>query len=102
MVLESMAAGRSHRSAPALARVPEILTAEETGIRVPVRDPAAMVAGIERLLADPSLRARLAQAARDHVAAHYTPEAHCRSLISLYLDAISAFDRERPVSASAR
>jgi len=101
VVLESMAAGVPI-VATSVGGVPEILTGEATGLLVPVRDPAAMAAGIERLLADPALRAHLAEAARDHVAAHYTPEAHCRSLISLYLEAISAFDRERPVSASAR
>jgi len=39
----------------------------ETGVLVPARDPHALRAAIERLLADAELRARLGTAAREHV-----------------------------------
>lgn len=39
----------------------------ETGLVVPPRDPAALRAAIDRLLADVELRARLGAAAREHV-----------------------------------
>ena len=39
----------------------------ETGLVVPPRDPEALRAALDRLLADPELRARLGAAAREHV-----------------------------------
>jgi glycosyltransferase involved in cell wall biosynthesis len=42
---------------------------ERTGLVVPAGDPAALAAALERLAADPALRARLGAAGRDAVAA---------------------------------
>ncbi len=51
--------------------------------------PADMARGISQLLADPSLRARLAGAARARVAAEFSPEAYARKLTT-FLDDIIA------------
>ncbi len=42
----------------------DAVTSEETGLLVPSRDPSALRAALERLLADPALRERLGAAAR--------------------------------------
>jgi glycosyltransferase involved in cell wall biosynthesis len=45
----------------------DLVRDRETGVLVPPRDPAALRVAIDRLLADPELRARLGAAAREHV-----------------------------------
>jgi glycosyltransferase involved in cell wall biosynthesis len=45
--------------------VPETMLAGETGLLVPPRDPAALAAALETLLADPALRRRMGDAGRD-------------------------------------
>ena len=45
----------------------DLVRHEDTGLVVPPRDPAALRAALDRLLADPELRARLGAAAREHV-----------------------------------
>jgi glycosyltransferase involved in cell wall biosynthesis len=47
-----------------------LLRSEQTGLVVAPRDPAALAGAIDRLLADPSLRSRLGEAARADVAAY--------------------------------
>ena len=44
--------------------IPEILKHEQTGLMVPQRDPDALADALQRLLADPELRVRLAAGAR--------------------------------------
>jgi glycosyltransferase involved in cell wall biosynthesis len=64
---EAMAHGRPV-VASAVGGLLDLVRDEETGLLVPPRDPAALRAAIERLLADPELRLRLGSAARNHVA----------------------------------
>jgi glycosyltransferase involved in cell wall biosynthesis len=45
--------------------VPETMQAGETGLLVPPRDPAALAAALETLLADPALRRRMGDAGRE-------------------------------------
>jgi glycosyltransferase involved in cell wall biosynthesis len=45
-----------------------------TGLLVPPRDPAAIAAAVERLLASPDLRRAMGRRARDRVEASYTWE----------------------------
>ncbi|MGY6269012.1 glycosyltransferase [Achromobacter denitrificans] len=45
--------------------VPETMQADVTGLLVPPKDPAALAAALERLLADPALRRRMGDAGRD-------------------------------------
>jgi len=44
--------------------VPETMRADVTGLLVPPKDPAALAAALERLLADPALRRRMGDAGR--------------------------------------
>jgi len=60
---------------------------ETTGLIVPTRDSEALSAALDRLLADPALRARLAEAARARVCgmtwtrtAHATLESYARAI----------------------
>ncbi len=62
-VIEAMAAGRPV-VATRVGGVPDLLQDGETGLLVPPRDPAALAAAILDLLEDPTLRARLGEAAR--------------------------------------
>jgi len=55
----------------AAGAIPEIARDEETALVVPSADPAALAAAIDRLLADRELGARLASAARAHVAPRF-------------------------------
>jgi len=82
-VLEAMAAGVPV-VATAAGGVPEILTDQQNGLIVPLRDPLAMAKGIERLLEDQPLRSRLIETSLQCAGTLYTPEARCRSLIALY------------------
>jgi glycosyltransferase involved in cell wall biosynthesis len=72
-VLEAMACG-----VPVLATragaIPEAIVDGESGVLVPPSEPDALAAAIERLLADPTLRRRLAAAARERVDAEFSVE----------------------------
>jgi glycosyltransferase involved in cell wall biosynthesis len=59
-----------------------------TGLVVPPRDPAALRAALERLLADPELRLRLGAAARERVA-RTGPAETAEALLGVYADLLS-------------
>ena len=63
---EGMARGRP-AVASAVGGLLDLVRDGETGLLVPPRDPAALRAALERLLADPELRHRLGTAGRAHV-----------------------------------
>lgn len=65
-LLEAMAAGKA-AIASEVAGVPLVLTDGQNGRLVPQRDSLALAAAINHLLADPSLREELGQAARHKV-----------------------------------
>lgn len=88
VLLEAMSAGVPV-AATAVGGTPEIATHGETALLVAPRDPAAMAAALERLLTDPVLGRRLAEAARLRVAARYTPQAYRRSLTAIYQDVLA-------------
>jgi glycosyltransferase involved in cell wall biosynthesis len=50
----------------------DVVTHEATGLLVPLRSPAALVAAVERLVMDQTLRARLGEAARATALGQYT------------------------------
>lgn len=54
--------------ASAVGGLPDMVRDGETGLLVPPRDPAALRAAIDRLLADAELRRRLGRAARERIA----------------------------------
>lgn len=66
VLLEAMALGTPCVSTD-VTGIPEILTDGVTGLQVPQHDPAALASALERLLADSSLRVRLAEAARRRI-----------------------------------
>ncbi|HZP59119.1 MAG TPA: glycosyltransferase [Opitutaceae bacterium] len=57
---------------------------ETGGIAVPVRDQAAFLAELRRLLADPAARAAAAAAAQTHARAHFAPEPQTRAYLDLF------------------
>jgi glycosyltransferase involved in cell wall biosynthesis len=59
----------------------------ETGIVVPPRDPAALRAGLERLLADPELRRRLGAAGRERAQERFSWQAVTDATLAAYAEA---------------
>jgi glycosyltransferase involved in cell wall biosynthesis len=62
----------------------EIVRHEETGLRVPVRDAAALAAALRRLIEDGPLRARLAQRARRAAVEEFSQELVCEKTLGVY------------------
>jgi glycosyltransferase involved in cell wall biosynthesis len=60
----------------------------ETGIFVPARDPVALRAALERLLADPELRRRLGSAGRERARERFSWDAVTDSTLAAYADAL--------------
>lgn len=77
--LEAQAAGLPVM-AFASGGVPETLLPGETGLLAPERDEKALAAALDRLLGDPALRARMGQAAADHVRSARMRDSACRIL----------------------
>lgn len=69
-VLEAMAAGVPIVSTD-VGGVPELVVDGETGLLAPARDVAALSACVARILDDPGLGARLGEAGRARVRAHF-------------------------------
>jgi type III pantothenate kinase len=59
-----------------------------TGLRVPPRDPVALRTGIERLLGDAELRARLGAAGREAARLRFSWEAATQTTLTAYADAL--------------
>jgi glycosyltransferase involved in cell wall biosynthesis len=74
--------------ASAVGGLPDMVRDGETGLLVPPRDPAALRAAIDRLLADPELRRRLGCAARDRIAELCSWERVLDRTIQAYEDAL--------------
>ncbi|WP_234729827.1 glycosyltransferase family 4 protein [Acidocella facilis] len=82
-LLEAMSAAR-----PAVATdIPgcrEAVVDHETGFLVPPHNPQALAAALARLIASPSLRARLGANGRARVAAHFSDEIVCQKTLAIY------------------
>ncbi len=63
---------------------------EKTGLVVPPNDPQALAAAINRLLADPALRAQMGAAGRKRVQKEFSSQTMIRNTISFYKEALSA------------
>lgn len=69
--IEALAATRA-MVATSVDGTPEVVIAEETGLLVPPGNPGRLAGAIGRLLRDPGLRKRLAEAGREHVKVRFT------------------------------
>jgi glycosyltransferase involved in cell wall biosynthesis len=82
-VMEAMAAGRPV-VATSVGGTPELL--RERGLLVPPREPAALAAAVERLLANPEFAATLGRRARDWSSAHLRMDHMVGQHIGIYTD----------------
>lgn len=94
-LLEAMAAGL-----PVVATdvegVAEVVTDGETGLVVPPGDADALTAALSRLLGDPSLRRRLAQAGHQRVVRHFGWEKVVSDTMDLYERLLSECGSRKP------
>jgi 2-deoxystreptamine N-acetyl-D-glucosaminyltransferase/2-deoxystreptamine glucosyltransferase len=72
ILVEAMAAGLPV-VATAVGGIPEVVRDGETGVLVPPADVAALAEALDRLVADPGLRARLSDGARARAGAYSWP-----------------------------
>lgn len=82
-MLEAMAMGRPV-AATAVGGVPNVLSDSVEGLLVPPSAPEALADALERLVADPALRARLGAAGRAHVEARLSGAAMMNRLFAAY------------------
>jgi len=73
--------------ATAVGGLLDLVVDGETGVVVPPRDPPALRAALERLLADGELRARLGAAARERIAREFAVDVLTGRLVATYADA---------------
>ncbi|NWG32498.1 MAG: glycosyltransferase [Rhodocyclaceae bacterium] len=64
--------------------VPEVINDGETGLLVPVHDPAALAQAIIALLADPARRRAMGEAASRHVRQKFSREAMVGGMVAVY------------------
>jgi glycosyltransferase involved in cell wall biosynthesis len=89
VLLEAMIAGVPV-AATRVGGVPEHVENGVTGLLVPAHDPAAMAEALQRLLSDPQLRDRIAEAGRRYAASSHNFEAYIESLIRFYAETLKA------------
>lgn len=82
--------------AASVGGVPEVIVDGETGILVPVRQPAALGSALRHLLESPEVRARMGEAGRRR-AARFDLRRNLPALLAIYYAAIEAC--QRPVVA---
>lgn len=100
VLLEAMAAGVPV-AATRVGGVPEIASDEETALLVPAHDPDALAAASGRLLSDTTFAQALALKAREHVLAHFSPEAYARALVGVYTELVPGAAARAVPSAQA-
>jgi glycosyltransferase involved in cell wall biosynthesis len=83
VLLEAGAAGRA-MVATAAGGSSEIVIDGQTGLLVPIGDPAALGAAVRRLVLDPELRDRLGEAARAHVERMFGMDRFVQEFATLY------------------
>jgi glycosyltransferase involved in cell wall biosynthesis len=85
---EAMAHGRPV-VASAVGGLLDAVEDERTGLLVPPGDAGALRSAIERLLLDPTLRARLGAAAREHASERFSWAAATKATLEAYRSAVS-------------
>jgi glycosyltransferase involved in cell wall biosynthesis len=98
-ILEYMAGG-APIVATAVGGVPELIEDGVHGLLVRPEDPAALAAGMQSLLEDPELAARLGAAAKERQRANFDLDVVVRRLEDLYLELYSS-SRAAPLRAPA-
>jgi glycosyltransferase involved in cell wall biosynthesis len=85
--LEAMAHGRPV-VATDVGGLRDLVVDGETGLIVPPRDPTALRAALEQLLADPKLRQRLGAAGRERARARFSWDAVTSAVVDAYVEAV--------------
>jgi glycosyltransferase involved in cell wall biosynthesis len=80
--MEALASGRPVVSC-AVSGVPELVRDGETGLLVPPDAPASLADAVQRLAADPALRARLGAAGRVLVERQHEQDRNARRVVEL-------------------
>jgi len=88
-VVEAFAHGLAVVCTP-VGALPEIVEHEETGLLVPVNNAPALASALERLLADPALRASLGRRARAQHASRFEIGAYVDNLVGVWCEASRA------------
>lgn len=83
IILQAQAMSRAV-VATTIGGIPEVVENGVTGLLIPPRDAAALAEKIDALLENPTLSARLGQAARAHIEKHYSLDAMGERLLGLY------------------
>jgi glycosyltransferase involved in cell wall biosynthesis len=91
VALEGMVRGRPVVGTD-IGGIPDIVVPDATGLLVPVADPPALARALDRLLGDPSLRARLGSEGRRRVLERFTPELHADRLEAVYSAVLAGRD----------
>lgn len=73
--------------------IPDMIIDGETGLIVPVDDPASIVTAVERLRSSPALRERLVSQGRKHVEEHFDGLRNTERLLQLVMDAVDRQDQ---------
>jgi len=84
VMLEAMALGTPCIGTP-VTGIPEAVLDEHTGLLVPEHDPPTLAAALSRLLHDPSLRVRLADAARRHIETEFDIHRNAARLRQMFM-----------------
>jgi phosphatidylinositol alpha-mannosyltransferase len=82
-LLEAMGSGVAVLTTP-VEGIVEVVQEEQNGLLVPAGDVDSLAAAIERLVADPDVRARLAAAGRETVADRYSADRMARGFEAVY------------------
>jgi glycosyltransferase involved in cell wall biosynthesis len=93
-LLEAMALGLPVLASDAGGN-PDLVEHERTGLLVPPLDPAAWARGLERLLGEPALAARVADAGRDRVRGEFRLERTAELTERVYREALARRVRGR-------
>jgi glycosyltransferase involved in cell wall biosynthesis len=87
VVLEAMAHGKTVVATP-VGGIPTVIDDGKTGLLVPVRDPAALRAAIEKALGDRELRRKLGRAARTRVESYCSWDRVTDATLAVYARAV--------------